>query len=207
MSGKSWPREALPAWSSRRRRWPRPSNGRPPRWRRAATSWRIVTSSSAHSAPASGRTGLWPRAIGSCTRCTETRSTRASLPARRRELHQSIGEREEVAYGDRARDIAAELAAHFEQAGADRRAVRHLAEAADTATRRNANSEAAGYVGRALDLVERLPEAERVAGRLALLEQLGQVRRAMGDVRATVEGFEALARYAQIGRASCRERV
>jgi len=129
-------------------------------------------------------------------------------PARRRELHQSIGEREEVAYGDRARDIAAELAAHFEQAGADRRAVRHLAEAADTATRRNANSEAAGYVGRALDLVERLPEAERVAGRLALLEQLGQVRRAMGDVRATVEGFEALARYArEQGRADVEARA
>jgi len=129
-------------------------------------------------------------------------------PARRRELHQSIGEREEVAYGDRARDIAAELAAHFEQAGADRRAVRHLAEAADTATRRNANSEVAGYVGRALDLVERLPEAERVAGRLALLEQLGQVRRAMGDVRATVEGFEALARYArEQGRADVEARA
>jgi hypothetical protein len=73
-------------------------------------------------------------------------------PARRRGFHQSIGEREEMGYGDRARDIAAELAAHFEQAGADRRAVRYLTDAADTATRRNANSEAADYVGRALDL-------------------------------------------------------
>jgi DNA-binding winged helix-turn-helix (wHTH) protein len=118
-------------------------------------------------------------------------------PARRRQFHQSIGEREEMGYGDRAGDIAAELAAHFEQAGADRRAVRYLTEAADTATRRNANTEAAGYVGRALDLAERLPDAERVAGRLALLAQLGQVRRAMGDLRATVEGFEALARYAR----------
>jgi len=56
----------------------------------------------------------------------------------KRELHQSIGEREELGYGERARDIAAELAAHFEQAGADRRAVRYLTDAADTATRRNA---------------------------------------------------------------------
>jgi DNA-binding winged helix-turn-helix (wHTH) protein/tetratricopeptide (TPR) repeat protein len=118
-------------------------------------------------------------------------------PARRREFHQSIGAREEMGYGDRARDIAAELAAHFEQAGADRRAVRYLTDAADTAARRNANTEAAGYVGRALDLAERLPDAERVAGRLALLEQLGQVRRAMGDVRAAVDAFEALARYAR----------
>src|SRR5262249_13574682 len=115
----------------------------------------------------------------------------------RREFHRLIGEREEIGYGDRARDIAADLAAHFEQAGADRRAVRYLTEAANTAIQRHANTEAAGYVGRALDLAERLPGAERVAGRLALLEQLGQVRRAMGDVRATVEGLEALARYAR----------
>jgi hypothetical protein len=47
--------------------------------------------------------------------------------------------------------------------------VRYLMDAADMATRRNANTEAAGYVGRALDLAERLPEAERVGGRLALL--------------------------------------
>jgi len=51
-------------------------------------------------------------------------------PGRRRELHQSIGEREETGYGDRARDIAAELAAHFEPAGDDTRAVRYLAQAA-----------------------------------------------------------------------------
>jgi len=118
-------------------------------------------------------------------------------PARRRELHQSIAEREEAGYGDRARDIAAELAAHFEQAGDDRRAVRYLTDAADTATRRNANTEAAAYLGRALDLAERLPDAERVAGRLVLLEQLGHVRRAMGDVKAAIEGFEALAGYAR----------
>src|SRR5262249_3729416 len=75
-------------------------------------------------------------------------------PARRREFHRLIGEREEIGYGDRARDIAADLAAHFEQAGADRRAVRYLTEAANTAIQRHANTEAAGYVGRALDLAE-----------------------------------------------------
>jgi tetratricopeptide (TPR) repeat protein len=118
-------------------------------------------------------------------------------PARRRELHQAIGEREELGYGDRARDIAAELAAHFEQAGDERRAVRYLKEAADTATRRTANTEAAACVGRALGLAQRLPDAERVATRLALLEQLGQVRRAMGDMKATVESFDTLAGYAR----------
>jgi len=118
-------------------------------------------------------------------------------PARRRELHRSIAEREEAGYGDRVREIAAELAAHFEQAGEDRRAVRYLRAAAETAARRTANIEAAACIGRALGLAERLPDAERVATRLALLEQLGQVRRAMGDMKATVESFETLAGYAR----------
>src|SRR5262245_747639 len=118
-------------------------------------------------------------------------------PAWRRELHRSIAEREELGYGARARDIAAELAAHFEQAGADRQAVRYLTDAADTATRRNANLEATGYLGRALDLADGFPDAERVPQRLALLLKFGQIRRAMGDVRGAVGGFESLARYAR----------
>jgi predicted ATPase len=146
--------------------------------------------------------GQWPdRTVASRYRFVHSLHRNALYqsiaPARRGAFHRSIGEREEMAYGDRACEIAAELAAHFEQAGADRRAVRYLRAAADTATRRNANTEAAGYVGRALGLAERLPDAERVAARLVLLEQLGQVRRAMGDVSAAVDTFEALAGYAR----------
>src|SRR4029453_11849521 len=100
---------------------------------------------------------------------------------RRRDFHQSIGEREELVYGDRAPEIAAELASHFEQAGDDRRAVRYLRAATDTAIKRHANSEAARYVERALNLADRLSDVERVAGRFALLEQLGQIRRALGE--------------------------
>src|SRR5262249_18428879 len=46
--------------------------------------------------------------------------------ARRQELHRGIGERVEAGWGDRAREIAARLAVHFEQAGDDRRALRYL---------------------------------------------------------------------------------
>jgi DNA-binding winged helix-turn-helix (wHTH) protein/tetratricopeptide (TPR) repeat protein len=118
-------------------------------------------------------------------------------PARRRELHRLIGEREEQGYGDRSHEIAAGLAAHFEQAGADGQAVRYLREAAGVATRRYANAEATGYVGRALGLADRLPDAERVAARLALMEQLAHLRRAMGDMKAAADSFEALASYAR----------
>jgi tetratricopeptide (TPR) repeat protein len=118
-------------------------------------------------------------------------------PTRRRHLHQAIGEREEIGYSDRRGDIAGALAVHFQQAGDDRRAVRYLAEAADTASRRHANAEAVGYVTRALDIAERLPDSERVASHLGLLKQLGLLRRAMGDVRGSIEDFTARARYAR----------
>ena len=118
-------------------------------------------------------------------------------PGRRRELHQSIGEREETGYAGRAPDIAAELAAHFEPAGDDTRAVRYLAQAAETAMRRHANREAIGYLARARDIATRLPEPARVTAQLALLEQIGLARRTMGDVPAAVEAFTALASYAR----------
>jgi len=118
-------------------------------------------------------------------------------PARRRHFHQAIGEREETGHGDRAAEIAGQLAAHFERAGDDRRAARYLVEAAETASRRYANVEAVRYVGRALDVAERLADGERVAARLGLLKRLGLLRRSMGDVRASIEDFAARARYAR----------
>ena len=125
-------------------------------------------------------------------------------PGRRRELHQSIGVREETGYGERARDIAAELAAHFEPAGDDARAVHYLEQAAETAMRRHANREAIGYLTRARDIATRLPEPARVTAQLALLEQIGLARRTMGDVPAAVEAFTALAGYARRARARRR---
>lgn len=47
--------------------------------------------------------------------------------ARRSRLHRLIGERTEAAYGDQAKEIAAELALHFEQGRDYRKAVRYLA--------------------------------------------------------------------------------
>jgi len=122
-------------------------------------------------------------------------------PARRRALHQSIGEREEAGHGERAREIAPGLAVHFEEGGDDRRAVQYLKQAAEIAMRRHANREAVGHLRRALDIAERLPEAEGVAPRLDLLEQLGLARRSMGDVSRAVEDFANLATSArELGR-------
>jgi hypothetical protein len=56
------------------------------------------------------------------------------LTARRRQrLHQQIGEREEQGYGEQAREVAAELALHFERGRDYRKAVWYLQEAGGNA--------------------------------------------------------------------------
>ncbi len=80
------------------------------------------------------------------------------LPAgRRQRLHQQIGEREEQGYGDRAREIATELAIHFEQGRDYRRAVRYLQFAGENAIRRSANQEAIVHLTKGLQLFHTFP--------------------------------------------------
>ncbi|MGH7384323.1 MAG: hypothetical protein ACREKG_04005, partial [Candidatus Rokuibacteriota bacterium] len=79
---------------------------------------------------------------------------------RRAELHRRIAERQAAAYGERADEIAVELAAHFERGHDARRAVHHLHRAATVATRRGAAREAQAHLTRALDLLRGLPESE-----------------------------------------------
>jgi DNA-binding winged helix-turn-helix (wHTH) protein len=119
-------------------------------------------------------------------------------PWRRVRLHQLIGERGEEAYGERAADIAAELAMHFELGHDYRRAVKHLRQAAQNHFLRFANREAIAYLMRALGLLEHWPEWERTGARIALLEQAGLARLAMGDMAGAAGDFEALREYARI---------
>ncbi|HKP81564.1 MAG TPA: AAA family ATPase [Pyrinomonadaceae bacterium] len=95
-------------------------------------------------------------------------------PSRRVELHRRIGARGEEVFGERAREIAAELAVHFERGGDYRRASKYLQRAAENALRRFAYQEAATLAQRGLELVERVPkEAERANQELCLQLTLG----------------------------------
>jgi DNA-binding winged helix-turn-helix (wHTH) protein/tetratricopeptide (TPR) repeat protein len=116
--------------------------------------------------------------------------------ARRIRLHKRIGERMEVVFGNRAGEIAAELAMHFEHGRDYRRAVWYLRHAAENATRRYANREAIDCLTRALELVGRLPPAERSGLHMHVLEQRGLVRRSGGDMEGAAKDFEALAAFA-----------
>jgi DNA-binding winged helix-turn-helix (wHTH) protein/tetratricopeptide (TPR) repeat protein len=92
------------------------------------------------------------------------------IPAMRRsQIHQRIAERGVAIYGDRASEIAAELAMHFEQNRDWPRALEYLIQAAENATRKSAHHEAADLAQRGLAVLKLVPEsAERDQQELAL---------------------------------------
>ncbi|MBI3244917.1 MAG: AAA family ATPase [Deltaproteobacteria bacterium] len=92
------------------------------------------------------------------------------IPAGQRvTLHKQIGEREEHAYGDQAREIAAELAVHFERGRDYLRAVQYLRLAGENANRRSAHQEAIALLTKGLELLKRLPDSpERIWQELTL---------------------------------------
>jgi DNA-binding winged helix-turn-helix (wHTH) protein/predicted ATPase len=126
----------------------------------------------------------------------------ADIPeGQRRRLHQRIGETLEAAYGERAREIAALLAVHFEQSRDDRRTIRYLAAAAAHARQRFASREAAGYLETALAVADRLPHGmERSRRELEL-------RIALGPALNDLHGFasEAVSENCDRAQALCAE--
>jgi DNA-binding winged helix-turn-helix (wHTH) protein/predicted ATPase len=105
--------------------------------------------------------------------------------ARQIHLHRRIGACEEEAYGLRARDIAAELAVHFEHGRDYQRAVQYLQHAAETAGQRYAHREAIDYLKRALALLKAMPATPQL-NRKELEVQL-----ALGPALMVAKGFAA----------------
>ena len=94
--------------------------------------------------------------------------------SRRAALHRRIAAAQELAWGPRAGEIAAELALHFELGGDDSQAVHYLQRAGNSARRRSAFREARRHYERALELLMRLPDdAARDARELVLQIGLG----------------------------------
>ena len=77
---------------------------------------------------------------------------------RRSRLHRQIGERQEQGYGEHAKEIAAELAMHFERGRDYERAVEYLQQAGENAVRRSANKEAERHLTTGLKLLYKLPD-------------------------------------------------
>ena len=116
--------------------------------------------------------------------------------SRRVNLHRRIGEQGEELYGERAGEIAAELAMHFERGSNYEQAVKYLQQAAENAIRRFAYREAAGLARRGLILIERLPDTpERAQQELSL-------HIALGMPLIAIEGYAA----PDVGRVYLRAR-
>lgn len=77
---------------------------------------------------------------------------------RKTRLHRLIGERLADGYGKRAKEIAAELAVHFERGRSYQRAVQFLQQAAGNALQRHAYSEVLALTSRALELIKTTPD-------------------------------------------------
>jgi len=94
--------------------------------------------------------------------------------ARRSRFHLRTGERLEAGYRDRVRDIAAELALHFQRGRDPGRAVRYLGQAGESAIQRSAYIEAIALLHQGLTLLSALPaSAERDAWEVQLRVPLG----------------------------------
>ncbi len=113
-------------------------------------------------------------------------------PAQRIRLHQKIAGRFEGGFRGRTAEIASVLALHFEKGRMFAKAGYYLGEAAENAAKRFGNYEAAGYLTRALNLVNHLPAAEQPDVRIRLLMQRGRVRRSAGDLQDALEDLRAV---------------
>jgi predicted ATPase len=93
---------------------------------------------------------------------------------RRVRLHRRMGELKEAAYGERAHEVAGELAAHF-VAGRDLpRAIQFLRHAGENAVRRHAHHEAIGHLTHGLELLRSLPDTpDRARQEFTLQRMLG----------------------------------
>jgi predicted ATPase/DNA-binding winged helix-turn-helix (wHTH) protein len=92
----------------------------------------------------------------------------------RAELHRRLGERLEAGLGERAGEVATELAMHFERGRDVGRAIRYLGLAGEVATGRSATREAVAHLTRALDMLRAEPDGpERDEQELALQVALG----------------------------------
>jgi serine/threonine protein kinase/tetratricopeptide (TPR) repeat protein len=108
---------------------------------------------------------------------------------RRTMLHQQAGEQLVRHYGKRAPQIATQLALHFEWGRDFARAIEHLIQAGDNATKLYANAEAAEHYTHALGLVERLRADERAETLVKLYQKRGAVNMALGRFPESVEDY------------------
>ncbi len=106
------------------------------------------------------------------------------------QLHRRIAERKEAAYGKRTREVAAELAVHFEQGREYAKAVQYRWHAGEAAARAGAPQDALSHLKRGLELLTLLPDRpERIQHEVRLQLALTTPLYAIGG-RTALEEME-----------------
>lgn len=113
-------------------------------------------------------------------------------------LHLRTGELLERSHGDRAAEIAGELAMHFQRGRDFARAVQYRRRAAEHALHRHGYREAAEHVRQALDVLKVLPDSQqRLQQELVLQAMLGSALTAL-EGHAAREAEQAYARAREV---------
>jgi predicted ATPase len=114
----------------------------------------------------------------------------------RSRLHRGLGERLESLYTPGRRELASELALHFERGHEHERAVRYLMLAAENAAARFAYRGAIQVLLQALKLVARIPAPASAELQVQILELIGDAHYALGAMEDSAEAYAAAAAHA-----------
>ena len=121
--------------------------------------------------------------------------------SQRARLHRQIGQRQEAGYRERANEIAAELAVHFEQGRDIERAIIYRHYAGENAIQRSAYYEAQVHLTQGLALLTQLPNSTQRA------QQELTLRSTLGVSLVALQGYtapEVEANYTRV-RALCHQ--
>ena len=108
---------------------------------------------------------------------------------RRTMLHRQAGENLSRHYGRRSLKIATQLALHFERGRDFARAIEHLIQAGDNATKLYANAEAAEHYTRALSFIGKLPDDTQAEALVTLYQKRGAVNMALSRFPESIEDY------------------
>jgi DNA-binding winged helix-turn-helix (wHTH) protein/tetratricopeptide (TPR) repeat protein len=120
-------------------------------------------------------------------------------PTVRTTYHRRLAEGLETLSAPNDAGFATELAAHYEAAGVFDRAVSYLMAAADNALRRCAHREAVAFLEHARELTHKRANGGSHERDVGLLQQLGDVHYAHGDMVRAADTYEAAAQTATEG--------
>jgi class 3 adenylate cyclase/tetratricopeptide (TPR) repeat protein len=122
---------------------------------------------------------------------TQEAAYQSLLSQQRRSYHGKVADALARLFWERGEEYAGLVAAHYERAEVWARALRYLQRAGDAARTSFAIKEAIDYYSRALQVADRLGDAEP-AERLSLYERRGQLLVRLPDVEAALDDYERM---------------